>query len=161
MYIFIKRKTSKLFYSTPPMTFFFLSFFLSFLLIFFRNLITLTCPFPVAITRHPPLDGAIAPRLCTSLRIGKATIGRVAHILHAVTWGNTRVCFNCLVSDSTQLIKLLLHSRWDAVHLFNSIHHKEPWRYDCTKRKRRGVWKGESMGAVKKNKQKTDWSWSN
>lgn len=28
-----------------------------------------------------------------------------------------------------KLIKLLLHSRWDAVHLFNSIHHKEPWRH--------------------------------
>lgn len=41
--------------------------------------------------------------------------------------------------------------------MFNSIHHKEPWRFDCTKRKRRGVWKGESMGAVKKtNKKRTE-----
>lgn len=51
MYIFIKRKTSKLFYSTPPMTFFFLSFFLSFLLIFFRNLPLSCCNYKTSTAR--------------------------------------------------------------------------------------------------------------
>lgn len=63
-----------------------------------------------------PQDGAIAPRPCTQLT---PQIGRVALIFLTVTPENTRVCFDCLVSHSTQLIKLLLHSRWDALHFSN------------------------------------------
>lgn len=63
-----------------------------------------------------PQDGAIAPCPCTQLT---PQIGRVALIFLTVTPENTRVCFDCLVSHSIQLIKLLLHSRWDALHLSN------------------------------------------
>jgi len=71
---------------------------------------------------HPPLAAAAEPQ-----------IGRVAHIFPVVTGEHTRVGFDCLVPHTTQLIKLLLRSRWDAVHLFNSIHHIEPRRCGFTR----------------------------
>lgn len=90
------------------------------------------CFFAVATAHFRPREGAIAPRASRLRRSGGAPNWTCcAHLL--ATRENTRVCLDCLVSHSTRLIKLLLHSRWDAVHLFNSTHHKERWRDGLTK----------------------------
>lgn len=71
----------------------------------------------VAMTQNWPHSGAIAP--CPGAwPLRGATFGHVAHI--TVPWSDTRVCLHRLLSRPVPLIKLLLHSRWEALHLFKS-----------------------------------------
>lgn len=82
--------------------------------------------FSAALAPLWPPDGAVAPRPCALLGGQSSTPDVLRTSSSAATRENTRLCLGRLVSHSTSLIKLLLHSRCDALHLFNSSHHKKP-----------------------------------